>query len=646
MVILEVQDMSYLPLPERTATYFSCSNLIHQLPMDTFAITDSPRSCDVDSVQSKDVQNVSPRRLKKREVDRRCQREARERRRSRIARLESLVVDLRQQDAGGQVAALLRQLTRVEEERDLATKTLKEIQRLLVQTPLQQGTDLAQENGAVEVQRISDGTESGSDPAASTPEEHMPVLANVRLALPNSDTIPVDILEPASFSAMAPNGELNPYLARSSPGESHHSTSRLTGQALVKSNSTGSQHTTKTSSIYDWVNPQASCCCHAHLDRQPGQQALWQGNFWKFICDILSEHFDWTEDVQPADDAESDDVLIRALVEGWDTVAKRAPLHPSLQMLRRIDEATFRPIAKTERLAMLRAMHLLLQFHTQPCTERYKRLPPWYLYSPSQYTPHTYAIDYWAWPPFRQRFISNENTYCGNEFFYMYQSQLRLLWPFEFRDCYIHDLESGLYRPSVLFDERINDIKCWTMGYDFFQRFPELSSDIPVAVGQVPKPLPSGIRQMQKRSSSPASTSLNRGVQSTKFAVVDEGEPLRQEQEQHLYERTDAYGDASSQTVSTNGRLFQPHLTQSRNEQAYAFALPLHDYNFQQPAVDILSPLLTNGTMWEGFEYGTSFLEPTTSDTSTSSLTPHAAVAYGSTSSSGLRVCHNTFSIV
>lgn len=611
--------------------------------MDTLETTDSQESCYVNSVRPNDAQTASPRRLKKREVDRRCQREARERKRSRIAYLESLVVDLRQQDASGQVTALLRQLKGVEEERDLATKTLKDIQQLMAQRPLRLSKEQAQDNRVVEVQVISEGAKIGGDSTRSTSGGYTPVLVNAQPTLLNIEAIPADIFEPASFITMKPNGELSTYPARSSSEVLHQSSSRLTDQALVQSSSTGSQHRTWSSGIYDWVNPQSSCCCHAHTDRQPGQQAVWQGNFWKFICDVLSERFDWPEDVQPADDIDSEDVLIRALLEGWDIVANRAPLHPSLQMLRRIDEATFRPIAKTERLAMLRAMHLLLQFHTQPSAERYKRLPPWYLYRPSQHTPHTYAIDYWAWPPFRQRFISNEDTYCGNEFFHMYQSQLRLLWPFGFRDCYTHDLESGLYRPSLLFDERINDIKCWTMGYDFFQRFPELSSDIPVAVGKVPKPLRPAIRQMEKRSFSPASTASNSRTQSTRVAVVDEGERQRQEQEQNPDERADPYGAASSHTITTYEGQLQPHLTQSHNEQAYALPMPLHGYNFQQPALDPSFSTYHGWYNFGGLDFDASFMETTIGDASAFPFTSGAAVACGSKSSTDLKGFHNTF---
>lgn len=93
---------------------------------------DSLEPCKTTSTRPNDGQTVSSRRLKKREVDRRCQREARERTRSRIAYLENLVEDLRKQDAGGQVATLLKQLKDMQEERDSAIKTLKDIQQIVV----------------------------------------------------------------------------------------------------------------------------------------------------------------------------------------------------------------------------------------------------------------------------------------------------------------------------------------------------------------------------------------------------------------------------------------------------------------------------------------------------------------------------------
>ncbi|KAI3573087.1 hypothetical protein IWW34DRAFT_636189 [Fusarium oxysporum f. sp. albedinis] len=58
------------------------------------------------------------RRLKKREVDRKAQRSARERTKRRIAQLESMVENLRQNDTEAQITSLMDQLGHVTKERD------------------------------------------------------------------------------------------------------------------------------------------------------------------------------------------------------------------------------------------------------------------------------------------------------------------------------------------------------------------------------------------------------------------------------------------------------------------------------------------------------------------------------------------------
>lgn len=127
----------------------------------------------------------------------------------------------------------------------------------------------------------------------------------------------------------------------------------------------------------------------------------------------------------------------------------------------------------------MRSMHNLLQFHTESTSQRYSRLPPWYNKRPAQKIAHSYAIDYFAWPGLRERFIFGEHNYCDNEFWNLFCSSLRILWPYEFRDCYTREIETGLYKFSPHFDQRLCDIKSWAMGPDIFQRFPELYCDIP-----------------------------------------------------------------------------------------------------------------------------------------------------------------------
>ncbi|EWY79430.1 hypothetical protein FOYG_17410 [Fusarium oxysporum NRRL 32931] len=58
------------------------------------------------------------RRLKKREMDRKCQKRSRERTKNRIAQLESMVENLRQNDSKAQIGSLMDQLDQVTKERD------------------------------------------------------------------------------------------------------------------------------------------------------------------------------------------------------------------------------------------------------------------------------------------------------------------------------------------------------------------------------------------------------------------------------------------------------------------------------------------------------------------------------------------------
>ncbi|SCO54199.1 uncharacterized protein FFNC_15387 [Fusarium fujikuroi] len=72
----------------------------------------------------KETPTAEARRLKKRELDRKAQRLARERTKSRIAQLESMVDNLRQDDSNAQIATLMDQLDKVTKERDKLLQVL------------------------------------------------------------------------------------------------------------------------------------------------------------------------------------------------------------------------------------------------------------------------------------------------------------------------------------------------------------------------------------------------------------------------------------------------------------------------------------------------------------------------------------------
>ncbi|KAG9783049.1 hypothetical protein KCU88_g3156, partial [Aureobasidium melanogenum] len=551
-------------------------------------------SSPVDSAEAKekdkDNKGVSSRRLKKREIDRRCQRQARERTKSRIAYLEGLVEDFRRQDSSGQVATLMKQLQDVETERDLMAKTLKDIQKAM---------DIHKPTSASE-----DQTHGANTTKSQTPLEDLNVERK-RSITSLSDDVPIRLKSEAVEIPSEISATRSFELVHYSPPPNHPlpAPEKLFAPEVVRLDSTNNPqsipkavvqskaaiHPNLTPLRYqdNWAAPRHTCSCHSCYDgsRPSGRRPVFQGNYWKFANEVLSERFDWSN-VQAAPPEIEEDVPIRALIEGWDAVARRGPLHPTWQLLRQIDQTLFGTCPKTERLAIMRAMHLLLQFHTESTAERYERLPPWYMRRPSQNLAHSYAIDYFAWPGLRERFIFNEHDYCGNDFWYLFCKSLRIQWPYEFRDCYTRETSTGLYKMSPIFEQRLVDIRCWTMGPDIFRRFPEFSSDIP-SVDMVPPLLsPSTSPAPRKRirlSASPKVVQTERTYEKEKVITIEDDEPVEQS--------SSATNPRSDSTVSVHVQGYQySHSIQPQSHQCHrppgAPGLPIRrQHNMQGHAV-------------------------------------------------------------
>jgi hypothetical protein len=122
-------------------------------------------------------------------------------------------------------------------------------------------------------------------------------------------------------------------------------------------------------------------------------------NMWRFANETLTRPREPSRDENEFEDAIADDTPIRALLEGWDAVARRygGKLPESWSKLRKIDEVIFGRCDMRERLAILRVMHTLMRYHTTRTSEKREKVPAWYLQRPSQTMAHSYAIDFFAW---------------------------------------------------------------------------------------------------------------------------------------------------------------------------------------------------------------------------------------------------------
>lgn len=413
---------------------------------------------------------VSARRLKKREIDRKCQRQARERTRSRIEYLESLVENLQQPDGDERSAALMKRLREVEKERDTLNHTLKSVQKAV----------FGMENLA-DLQIKSDTT----DPTSTLTQPTELARNNSAITETSSPTSPV-----------LPDAEMPPLISQQSR------------QLSISAHSDASKHDVPTQII----NDACECCKNA---AQVGPTA--NRSTWRFANDTLMTNFKRISPIMPEEDLASEDILIRAVLQGWDTVASQMELPTSWKIMRRLDEAIFCKAGGKERLAMLKTLHLMLQYHRDPTAERRSRIPPWYLQRPSQASkPHAYAINYFVWPGLRERFVYEQHKYCSNLFATMFQTCLQILWPYDFRDCFAQRWDTGQYDLSAAFRETINDITKWTMRPEMFQHFPELRCDIPSSYNT---PLPvSNMTQMQlavHRSNSASMPSMHSSSKQT-----------------------------------------------------------------------------------------------------------------------------------
>ena len=383
---------------------------------------------------------VSARVLKKRETDRRCQRMIRERTKSRITYLEGLVEQFRSQDASGRVETLMAQLSEMKEERDTLAKQVKNIKGIV------SGNKMKEEPDTEDVSMIRLRSE----------ESEQPLSLHI-------DT------QQAYHHNPSPNDDL----ATSSPQDTpHYAVHNKEYQAYVENSS----RSPAAGSTLE-PGPNTPCECSAPSTPDPTKKL----NKWRYANDTLTTWFNWSPQALEMSHyaAYNDDIPVRAIVEGWDAVEKDGHMHPAWQLLRGIDQIIFSSCDQRERLAILSVMGLLLQAHLNPTTEQHRKLPAFYLKRPSQDMLHSYATEYFAWPGLRERFVFSEHRYCSNIFWRLFCNSLRFQWPYEFRDCYTRNLDTGLYKISPTFHERLSDIRCWTMGMEIFKQYPELYSDMP-----------------------------------------------------------------------------------------------------------------------------------------------------------------------
>ncbi|KAL0936255.1 bZIP transcription [Colletotrichum truncatum] len=413
------------------------------------------------------------RKLRKRELDRRAQRQARERTRNRIAELEAQVKELRKDDST-RLSACMEQLAAITQDRDRLADTLKVIDQTIRDNVATSGSS----------QKSSSSASIASLPGPQDAMSSMLTATSRHAAYTAPVTVASEMSSSGHGHAYNHGGVSTGAMVNMLPASSAHAPSVHAPSSTSDSQEMGEDlddddncHEYHDDSNVIIPLPEASCDCITA--RTPSGPTPPKVNVWRAVNQVLAKRCRISQEEHVAEDASDEDIPVRVLLEGWDAVARSRPLSRLWKKLRRVDELCFHACPKTERLAILRIMHLLLQYHSDPTPSRHAKLPTWLFKRPSQTMPHSYAIDFFVWPGVRERFVFGQHHYCNNSFWDLFGPNLHILWPYEFRDAYQKCLVTGSYQINPMFEQRISDINSWTMGMDFFTRFPELIADIP-----------------------------------------------------------------------------------------------------------------------------------------------------------------------
>lgn len=414
------------------------------------------------------------RRLRKREHDRRAQRALRERTKNRIAQLEATVDALSHQGTDSRSASLIEQLAVVSKERDELKDALSQVDATVRKYI---GHFRKTEGCGNDDSKISH--ETGQQQQQFCDEWlDVPTLAPTLSSLTDDAIFNLDRSGQNNETNTNWCGDHSTIDAIPGHQDNDLSPARSEPSPTAPIDSIVSLSTTCEPEDLIIPPPETACECtpHTSLATTPVEQQ----NIWRMANIFLRATAPISKAVLQYEDAMSEDIAVRAVLEGWESVKESTMLSPLWRKLRHIDELQFRSCPEAERLAILTTMHLLLRCHAEPTTEQGAKLPPWLHQRPSQtMIPHSYAINFFVWPGLRERFVFSQHRYCSNDFWYYFTTNFRITWPYEFRDCYNRNRSTGKFSIGADFKACISDIKSWTMTNDFFGRFPELHGDIP-----------------------------------------------------------------------------------------------------------------------------------------------------------------------
>lgn len=219
---------------------------------------------------------------------------------------------------------------------------------------------------------------------------------------------------------------------------------------------------------------------------------------WQAVNNALEKAVLSLQQETQVSQASDTDIAIRAVLEGWTAARASRSLDLGWLILKQIDQHVFCDTSPATRMAILRAMRLnmlvdrLSQYRAwrQLLTTAQKSVnsrhadvvvPAFYNQRPSQrMIRHPVLVDFFVWPDLRDHILLSPSLYKPNAFAARFSKHVHFLWADSLPNLAHMDHFSGMYTYSQAFDNRFQDICCWTLGSDFFAHYPQLIGVVPI----------------------------------------------------------------------------------------------------------------------------------------------------------------------
>ncbi|KAL9945778.1 hypothetical protein ACHAO3_004515 [Verticillium nonalfalfae] len=322
--------------------------------------------------------DVAARRAKKRELDRRSQRAARERTRTRIAHLEATVQAMAQQESSGTIASLMDQLVETRRQRDDLSRLVSSIETSV--------------HAHREAERVAaEGAEQPRPPQSNTHGEQWPGMDES--ALLQTQDLPMEMLSPSAIMDLTPLPSGDVFGLPTADFLDHIPSPEADS---LRHGELAELEAPRVPEFVIVPEPDKPCDCTSP-GVLPGRSPSSNHSIWRTANEALSSPGLLPVQTLRHEDGLGEDIPVQVILEGWDAVESARNVPPLWRKLRRTDELQFSSCGKVERLAILLLMHTLLRYQAEPTADQYAKLPPWYLSRPSQSLPHSSAIDFFVW---------------------------------------------------------------------------------------------------------------------------------------------------------------------------------------------------------------------------------------------------------